>query len=235
LELTLTVARPYNVFSFIFTGHHHITKERNMKNQKGFTLVELMIVVAIIGILAAIAIPQFAAYRVRGFNSSALSDVRNLNTSEAAFFADWQMYGKTEQAAALPGAGGNGVGAAATIATAAPVSLPIITATTDAGGTVQGLQIPIGNGVTAVANTDVAGVNVALGNASFAAVSKHVNGDTFFAVDGDSTAIYQDNSSAVPATGVAYVLLPADVPVSAPTADSFIGVPGPSGGNWVAK
>ena len=63
-----------------------------MKNQKGFTLVELMIVVAIIGILAAIAIPQFAAYRQRAFNSASQSDLRNFKTAMETDFADNQQY-----------------------------------------------------------------------------------------------------------------------------------------------
>jgi type IV pilus assembly protein PilA len=59
---------------------------------KGFTLVELMIVVAIIGILAAIAIPQFAKYRRRAFNSAALSDARNLRTDVEGWYAEWFHY-----------------------------------------------------------------------------------------------------------------------------------------------
>lgn len=58
------------------------------KNQKGFTLIELMIVIAIIGILAAIAIPQFSAYRKRGYNASALTDAKNGYTAAQAYFVD---------------------------------------------------------------------------------------------------------------------------------------------------
>src|SRR4051812_21327863 len=61
---------------------------KRLKGQKGFTLIELMIVVAIIGILAAIAIPNFLQYQMKSRQSEAKTNLQAIKTSEVSFQAE---------------------------------------------------------------------------------------------------------------------------------------------------
>ncbi|MGD2154158.1 MAG: prepilin-type N-terminal cleavage/methylation domain-containing protein [Gemmatimonadales bacterium] len=58
-----------------------------MRNQSGFTLVELLTVILIIGLLAVIALPRFVNTREKAYYSAMRSDLRNLATAEEDYFA----------------------------------------------------------------------------------------------------------------------------------------------------
>lgn len=62
------------------------------KNNQGFSLVELMVVVAIIGVLASIAVPNINKYIAKARQSEAKTVLSSIYTSEKAFFAEYQAY-----------------------------------------------------------------------------------------------------------------------------------------------
>ena len=68
---------------------------RKRRDDEGFTLIELMVVVLIIAILIAIAIPTFLGARQRAQDRAAQSNVRNAFTAEKTFYTDGQAYTET--------------------------------------------------------------------------------------------------------------------------------------------
>ncbi len=83
-------------------------KEKIMKNQgvlrksEGFTLIEILIVIAILGLLAAIAIPQLSIYRMKSYNTAALSDIKNAAIAQEAYFVENQRYSQSVASLTTP-------------------------------------------------------------------------------------------------------------------------------------
>jgi len=61
-------------------------------NEKGFSLIELMVVVGIIGILAAIAVPNYQKFQAKSRQTEAKSNLGGLYTAEKAFYAEWNLF-----------------------------------------------------------------------------------------------------------------------------------------------
>jgi len=80
------------------------------KEQQGFTLIELMIVVAIIGIIASIAIPQYTNYVIRTQVSEGLNLSTSAKVAVAEYFQSHGVFATTNASAGVE-AGGNIVGA----------------------------------------------------------------------------------------------------------------------------
>lgn len=72
-------------------------------NSRGMTLIELMIVLGVVGILAAVAVPQFANYRKSAYGAAARSDLRNAAVAQEAYFNEHSTY--TESLEALKARG----------------------------------------------------------------------------------------------------------------------------------
>lgn len=79
------------------------------RGRGGFTLIELMIVLLVIGLLAAVTIPRFSRTKSRAFDAAAQTDLRNAVSAQEAYFADNQSYATDTQELGFDGALTSGV------------------------------------------------------------------------------------------------------------------------------
>lgn len=98
--------------------------------RRGFTIIELLTVVAIMGLLATLALPKLAATRQRATVATMISDLKNLLTAQEAFFVAYRDYGGGLALTEVPGPGAAG----RVVSRLSPGNQAVVTRQSGAGG-----------------------------------------------------------------------------------------------------